>query len=468
MTAVETARMLRDGRCRAVDLAAAVLERVAALDPELNCFTAVFAEQCLAQAEAADERIASGTAGLLDGVVVSVKDLIAVAGAPLTRGSALFRDLVAPSDAPVVERAKAAGSVIVGKTTTSELGWKCVTDAPLFGATRNPWDTDRTAGGSSGGAAAAVAAGLGAVGIGTDAAGSIRIPAAFCGVVGLKPTFAAIPVYPTPAPGAIVHLGVTTRSVDDAALALRALAGPDRRDRFSAAIWRADGAADVDPGAGAASPAQGRRVAWTTDFGHLPVDDEVAGTIARAAAVLADRGLAVHEIETPMPDLDEAFRTYFHAALGAQLRGLDESQLEVIDPGLREVVVRSGELSAHDMIAADLARASLWDYVRALLDEADAVLCPVAGTAAFPLGTDRPPHLRFDPETDTGWLGFTYPFNLVGVPALAVPSGRTADGLPIGAQLVARHWDESTLFTLGKVLEEELGDLRRPPLGADR
>ena len=463
LTGIKTVASLRSGAVRAIDVAEATLARVREIDPLLTSYTQVLEEQAVWAAHDTDLRW-RGNGFHLDGITISVKDLIAVAGVRLTRGSRLFRDFIPTADAPVVERVKAAGGSIVGKTTTSELGWKCVTDSPLFGATKNPWDVTRTAGGSSGGAAAAVAAGLCTIGIGTDAGGSIRIPASFCGVVGLKPTFGAIPIHPAPAPANIVHIGIATRCVDDAALALGALSGPDPRDRFSLAQT-----AQIHPSAlptsSALATVRDLRVCWTTDFGFMPVEEDVEQAIARVAAILAERGVRVEPLHGPMPTTDTAFRTYFYAALGAQLSAFDTAALDMVDPGLRDVFEQSCALTAHDVINADLKRAELWDYLRRTFDQADVIVSPVVGSTAFELGSDTPPGLNFEPDTPTAWMGFTSPFNLVGLPALSVPCGRSSQGLPIGVQLVARHWDETTLFAVAKLLEEEIETVGRPPIG---
>ena len=290
LSATELAERIRRRELSPVAVVRAFLDRIAAVDGELGAYCTVTAEQALDEARAAEAALAGGApTGPLHGVPVSIKDLVFTRGVRTTRGSAIYADLVPDEDAPVVERLRAAGAISLGKTNTPEFGWKGLTDNRLFPPTRNPWDRTRTAGGSSGGAAAAVAAGLGPIGIGSDGGGSVRIPGSFCGVVGLKPSFGRIPYYPASAAETLSHMGPLTRTVADAALALDVLAGPDERDRLTLPVPHApEGSYLAAAEAGAREGLAGLRVGWSQTLGYAAVDGEVAALTSAAVEQLAD------------------------------------------------------------------------------------------------------------------------------------------------------------------------------------
>ncbi|MGH8181116.1 MAG: amidase family protein, partial [Steroidobacteraceae bacterium] len=288
-----------------LDVATAMLDRIGRFNPQLNAFTSVDAEGALASARQSQERWHRGQPlGALDGVPVTVKELLAAKGWPLRRCSrATPEDATSDYDAPCVARLREQGTVLLGKTNSPEFGWKGVTDNPLYGITRNPWDPTRTTGGSSGGAAVAAALGLGALHLGTDGGGSIRIPSAFTGVFGLKPTYGRVPVYPPSNFGTLSHVGPMTRTAEDAAYMLRALAQRDTRD------YRALRVENVDYVAQLREPIAGLRIAYSPTLGFAQVEPEIASIVSRAVRVFEDLGARVEEVDRIMDDPTDTFRT---------------------------------------------------------------------------------------------------------------------------------------------------------------
>ena len=430
-----------------------LLERIEALNPRLGAFYALNDEARKA-AQAAERAIKERKPlGPLHGIPISIKDLIATEGIRTTRGSAIFADWVPNFSAPVVERAAAAGAIILGKTATAEFGWKGVTDAPLFGTTRNPWNLDLTPGGSSGGAAAAVAAGMGPLAVATDAAGSTRLPAAFCGVFGMKPSFGRIPVYPAPAADTLVHVGLISRTVADCALLLSVVAGPDERDRNSLPYEHAD-YAKVN--------LRGVRVAWCASLSNLPMEPAVLQKCAAAVKKYQAAGLQVDEVTLELPDIAEAFRTLYHGTFGAQLVDALPKWREKLDPGLVAMVESGEKLTAYDLTKAGMARSAHYEALRKVFARYDVLLLPVAGTHAFPLGSNVPA-IGGSPAGYPDWLGFLYPFNLSGQPAASIPCGWTDDRLPIGLQIVGRRFQDAAVLRVAAMLEEVLPWVQHKP-----
>jgi aspartyl-tRNA(Asn)/glutamyl-tRNA(Gln) amidotransferase subunit A len=431
-----------------VEVAGAVLDRIDAADGRLNAFVTITPELARSRARAAEQAYARGgdLPGLL-GVPVSVKDVVPTAGIRTTMGSRLFADWVPDEDAPLVRRLREAGAVIVGKTTVPEFGWKGDSGNPLGEPARNPFDTSRTAGGSSGGAAAAVAAGMGPLAQGGDGAGSIRIPAAFCGVVGLKPSHGRIPYAPAGALELLVSEGPLARTVADAALMLDALAGPDPRDRLSLPL---DGDAFLAACDGAV---EGLRIAWSPDLGHASVAPEVAAVVGEAVSVLEALGARVERVDPGWPDPhDELLALFATAYAGMELDGygLDDPPPDaraLLDPGLARLVERGTRYSAAELTAVHLRRLRYCEQVRRFMERYDLLLTPTLPVTAFAAGADHPPG-----TTDYGWVPFTYPFNLTGLPAISVPAG-LAGGLPAGLQIVGRWRADRTVLRAAAAFE---------------
>jgi aspartyl-tRNA(Asn)/glutamyl-tRNA(Gln) amidotransferase subunit A len=448
-SALEIATLVRDKQLSPVELTAALLARIEAIDPRLNAFCLVTADAARAAAREAEIAVMKREPiGPLHGVPLSLKDVLYTRGLRTTGGSRLFADLVPEEDNVAVGRLKAAGAIILGKTNTSEFGHKALTDSPLFGATRNPWDLERTPGGSSGGAAAAVASGLGPVALGTDGGGSVRIPAGFCGLVGMKPSFGRVPQ--TPGFPGWDHVGTTgplARTVRDAAAVLDVIAGGDDRDRTS--LPREPDsylqACDDD--------VRGLHVAWTPDLGYAAVDDRVLDICGNAAAEFESLGCHVEVVNPGWESPEEAFSTIlsaqFYAAWADELPARETD----LDPSLVRFIRRGGAVSARDYLAAMARVGAYWQEVHVFLARFDLLLTPTTAVPPFVLGAGVPREIAGQEVSRLGWMPFTYPFNLTGQPAASVPAGWTADGVPVGLQIVGRRHADRTVLAAAAAFE---------------
>ncbi|MGH7356379.1 MAG: amidase [Candidatus Rokuibacteriota bacterium] len=448
-SALEIAALVRDKQVSPVELTDALLRRLDALNPKLNAFCRVTAEQARVAAREAEIAVMKREPlGVLHGVPVSVKDALFTRGAVTTGGSRLYAEHVPDEDAVAVGRLRAAGAIILGKTTTSEFSHKAVTDSPLFGVTRNPWDVALTPGGSSGGAAAAVASGIGPVGLGTDGGGSVRIPAAFCAVYGLKPSYGRVPVSPGfPGFEHVSHIGPLTRTVRDAALVLDAIAGPDERDRASLPREAGSYLAACDV------PVKGLHVAWTPDLGYARVDPRVRAVCENAAAEFESLGCHVEVVNPGWENPEEPFATLIAAQFYAAWSDALPDAEPMLDPTLVKFIRRGGGVSARDYLRAQARVGGYWQEVRTFLERFDLLLTPTVAVAPF--AADGPPPRTIDGEDVSvlGWMPFTYPFNLTGQPAASVPAGWTDDGLPVGLQIVGRRHADRTVLAASAAFE---------------
>ncbi|MEE1928168.1 amidase [Streptomyces sp. TRM 70351] len=460
LTAAQLVAGYAAGDFSPVEAVQAALDRARAVDPRVNAFVRIDEDAALEQARAATGRWRRGDpAGLVDGVPVTVKDILLQRGGPTYRGSWSARE-EGPwdVDAPAVARLREHGAVFLGKTTTPEFGWKGVTDSPRHGSTGNPYDPSRTAGGSSGGGAAAVALGAGPLSLGTDGGGSVRIPAAFSGVFALKPTYGRVPLYPASAFGTLAHVGPMTRDAADAALLLDVIGGTDPRD------WSA-----LAPASGSfrdqlAGGVAGLRVAYSPDFGgRVAVEPQVAAAVRRAVDALAELGARVEEADPGFADPVDAFHVLWFAGAARVTQHLTGEQRERLDPGLREICEQGAAYSALEYLAAVDERMALGAAMGAFHQEYDLLVTPAVPRTAFERGVEVPhgsPHRRW-----TGWTPFSYPFNLTQQPAASVPCGLDAAGLPIGVQLVAaRHADALVLRCAHALYGTGLAELPPPPL----
>ncbi len=443
-TAVQIAGAVRAGRLRASDVMQAFIVRTEKLEPLLNTYAYFMPDEAMAQARAVDACIARGQdPGPLAGVPVSVKDLIAVGGAPQAFGSRLFAGNIATHDAPSVARLRAAGACITGKTTTSELGSKGVGDSPLTGITRNPWNTGFTPGGSSAGAAAGVAAGLVPVALGTDGGGSIRIPAAFCGLTGFKAQYGRVPVWPASATPGLAHVAPLGRNVADVALVLSVIAGPDERDASSAHGVPPDFIAAL---AQAFAPL---RVGWCPDFGEGGAEPEVIATCEAAVGRLRALGCTVVPVGPWLRTSARApWETEFYAGIAQRVASLPDA-LARIDPALRRQVESLHLPVDTDRLARE--RAAIGDQLAAVLSGVDVLLSPTLPVAGIPTGQDAPG--AWADRGPVAWSHFTYALNLTGHPAASVPVGLNAQGLPIGLQVVGQPGDEMGVLRVLQRLE---------------
>ncbi|MEX2147897.1 MAG: amidase [Candidatus Rokuibacteriota bacterium] len=461
-SALECAALIRSKQLSPVELTEAILSRIARLNPALNAFCLVTADVARNAAREAEIAVMKGEPlGPLHGVPVSLKDVLYTRGIRTTGGSRLFADLVPEQDAVPVGRLKAAGAVILGKTNTSEFGHKALTDNPMFGRTHNPWNLECTPGGSSGGAAAAVASGLGALALGSDGGGSVRIPAAFCGVFGFKPSYGRVPQYPGfPGWDHVSHVGPITRTVRDAAALLDVIAGGDDRDRASLPD---DAGSYVES---CAQPVEGLHVAWTPDLGYAAVDERVLEACQNAAAEFEESlGCHVEVVnpawENPEEDFSTMIAAQFYAAWSDSLPHSEAA----MDPSLVKLVRRGGGISARDYIRAVGRVEAYWQEVRTFLERFDLLLTPTAAVPPF-VAAARPPREIAGREVPVlGWMPFTYPFNLTGQPAASVPAGWTPEGLPVGLQIVGRrHADRTVLAAAAAVAAACPWADRCPPL----
>jgi Asp-tRNA(Asn)/Glu-tRNA(Gln) amidotransferase A subunit family amidase len=463
--ATELGRLIRSRALSPVELAEAVLARIARLNPKLNAYLTVTADLARAQARAAEERARRGELrGPLDGIPYSVKDLEPTAGVRTTFGSKCFEAHVPEADGVAAARLKATGAVLLGKTNTPSFGHKDSCDNLLGPPCRNPWKLDRTSGASSGGAAAAVAAGLGPLAHGTDGAGSIRIPSALCGVFGLKPSFGRVPYHPNPDYWAArSHIGPLTRTVRDAALLLQAMAGPDPRDPLSI-----DGPPEQYLAA-CDGDLKGLRVVWSADLGYAAVDPEVRRIAEASARRFADLGAELETRAPGWPDPTAFHRVIYEVHVGARQIERARAHPEWIEPSLQEMIDFGAGLSALDHAQALLARSAFFDRVRGFFERCDLLLTPqmpVPAWSAEPGPRQGPPEIDGRPTpTMHHRLEFTFPFNLTGQPAASVPCGFTRDGLPVGLQIVGRwHADLLVLRAAAGFEAVQPWASARPPL----
>lgn len=448
MPATEMGTAIREKRLSPVEVVDAVYERIHALNPKLNAFCTLTEDSAREHARAAEAAVMHGDAlGPLHGVPVSIKDLLITKGVRTMRGSPIYEQYVPDEDAPVVERLQSAGAIVLGKTTTPEFGWKGMTDSPVTGISRNPWKLERTCGGSSGGAGAAVASGMGPLAVGTDGGGSIRIPAAFNGIFGLKGSFGRVPSYPPSAVAPLSHTGPMTRTVRDAALMLNVIAGADERDIVSLPSDGADYLAACEGGI------DGLRVAWSANLGYAAVDSEVLRLTEAAARVFASElGCALDNADPGFADPLPAFQTMWVSGLGAYLRGYLPEWEKRMDPGLVDMVKLVDQFSASDYANAFNQRAALWDTTWKFFDRYELLLTPALPVAAFEVG--KPPTVIGGRDISSlGWTPFTFPFNMTGQPAATVPCGFTADGLPVGLQIVGRRFADATVLRAAAAFE---------------
>ena len=444
-----------------VEAAEAALGRIHTLNDEVNAFCLIAEDEALAAARESEARWLRGEpAGALDGVPASIKDLLLTRGWPTLRGSTLIDpDQSWTEDAPAVAALRRAGAVFLGKTTTPEFGWKGVTDSPLTGNTGNPWDPSKTPGGSSGGSAAAVALGMGALSVGTDGGGSVRIPASFCGIVGLKPTYGTIPLYPPTPYGTLAHAGPMTRTVEDNALMLGVLAGFDSRDWSALAAPRGSFLAGLRDGVA------GLRIAYSPDLGYAHVEPEVAASVEVAVGLLHGLGADVEQVDLRLRDPLGEYHTLWFAGAGKVIRGYPEGRWGELDPALLEVCRQGQAVTIDEYLDANAVRAALGQQMGAFHEEYDLLATPTMPLPAFDVGCEVPPGSGLKRWAE--WSPFTYPFNMTQQPAVSVPCGLTSSGLPIGLQLVGARHADALVLRAAHAFEQARGVWGQPPLLTD-
>ena len=459
----ELLQLYRSGQASPVEATQAVLARIERLNPQINAFCVVDPDAALASARASEvrwqaHRSSGAPVGELEGVPTTIKDLILTRGWPTLRGSRTIDPQQAwDVDAPATARLREAGAVLLGKTTTPEFGCKGETNSPATGITRNPWNTAHTPGGSSGGAAAAVAAGLGPLAVGTDGAGSVRIPAAFCGNVGLKPSFGRVPAYPLSPFGSVAHLGPHTMSVRDAALMMNVLKKPDARD------WTSLPPESTDYTVGLEDGIRGMRIAYSPTLGYARnVHPEIAAAVDAGVRQLQALGAHVEQVDPGFDDpLDITTGLWF---LGAHTvwSGLTPEQQAVTDPDFRAEAALGAQLSAAQVQQLNLRRGVLGSHMRQFMQRYDLLVTPSVAVPAFearPAGT-----VPMDPQAMLGWTPFSYPFNLTQQPAITVPCGLTSKGLPMGLQIVGPMFGDALVLRAARAFES-VHPVPRPRMG---
>ena len=447
----------RARRASPVDAVRTAYERLTRVEPKINAFCVVADErESMNLAAESERRWREGRPlGEMDGVPVTVKDAIIARGWPTLRGSKTAERKPGNEDAPAVARLREAGAIILGKTTTPEFGWKGVTDSPLSGVTRNPWNLALTPGGSSGGSAAALAAGIGHAALGTDAGGSVRIPGAFCGLVAHKATAGRVPNYPPSAVGTLGHIGPMTHTAEDAALMLNLIGKPDGRD------WLCLPPSDTDYRVGLNGGVRGLRIAYSPTLGYAKVEREVADLVASAVKVLESLGAHVEEVAAPFEDPTDTFRVHFFAGIAHSTRLFNESQLALLDPDLLKVLDKARKVTLTDYMTAIDKRGALGRATRAFHEKYDLLVTPTLAVAAFEAGRLTP-----DGKSDdwTAWTPFTYPFNLTGQPAATVPCGFVRGDRPVGLQVIGGMYQDALVLRAARAFEAARPQTRHPEI----
>ena len=444
-SAADIVALYRSREISPVEVLTATLDRIDRLDRIHNAFVVIDRQGALNDARASEERWRRGQPnGLIDGLPVTVKDLIVVKGMPTRRGSHTTNPVPSEEDGPPVARLRRQGAVFLGKTTTSEFGWKAVTDSPLTGVTRNPWNSHLTSGGSSGGAGVAAALGLGILHLGTDGGGSIRVPASFCGVFGFKPTVGVISVHPHSPALSLWHQGPLTRTVPDAALMLTVMAGPDSRD------WYAGPELNIDYRNRLSDGIRGFRIAYSRTLGYAKADQKVVNVVDKAVERLAGLGALVDEIE---PNLDpiEIMKPLWSVALALGVAPMTKGQRALIDPPKLDLADPGFHLSALDYRRLEQARENFSRRLTMLLAKYDLLVTPQLAIVPFAAGHEVPPGSQMQRWWE--WSPFTYPFNLTQQPTAAVPCGFTTSGLPVSMQIVGAKFSDALVLRAAHAYE---------------
>jgi aspartyl-tRNA(Asn)/glutamyl-tRNA(Gln) amidotransferase subunit A len=449
-SAVELAQLIRRRALSPVEITRAVLDGIERLNGRLGAYVLIHAERALEEARQREQAVMAGeTLGALHGVPISLKDNLWTAGDRTTSGSRLLAEFVPLEDTPSVAALRAAGAIFIGRTNLPEFAWRGSTDNPLFGESRNPWDLTRTPGGSTGGGAAAVAAGLGPLALGSDGAGSIRIPASFCGLVGLKPTFGRVPMYPAAGGNELVgHVCPLARTVRDAALMMNVIARYDSRDQFALPDDGVDYLAACDEPLGGAPV----RIAWSANLGFAPVEPETREIVASAARAFEDIGVKVEEISPDLGDPSWILRTLYGGAQAGAHATRPPEQKAQMDPELVAYAEASASLTVAEYLKAVAARQAMVDVLRRFFERYDLLLTPTLCVPAFPLGIVGPREVAGREVTHLGWT-LCYPFNYSGQPAVSVPAGWTASGLPVGIQIVGRRLEDALVLRAAAAFE---------------
>ena len=464
LSAADLAAAFRNRSLSPLEVTQATLARIDRLNPSINAYCHVAHESALADARASEARWIKGAPlSAIDGVPAGIKDLLLTKDMPTLRGSKTV-GASGPwaDDSPASARLKEAGAVILGKTCTPEWGWKGVTDSPLTGITRNPWNPALTPGGSSGGASAALAAGLGPLQIGTDGGGSIRIPNAFTATTGIKAHFGRVPAWPLSPMGTVAHVGPMTRDITDCALLLNVITQPDARD------WSALPPHGHDWSAGLGAGIKGLRIAYSPRLGYVKyVDPQVEAAVQQAVQRFVGLGAQVEQCDPGFADCGPLFATHWFASARNTFGKLPADQFKLLDPGLQATCAYAARYSIADFLDYQAARVQVGEVMKRFNQRFDVLLTPALALPAFEVGRPapaRPPGIEAADEDWTWWTPFSYPFNLTQQPALSINCGFTEAGLPIGLQIVAPAYREDLALRAAAAFEAARGPVTWPTL----
>ncbi len=456
LTCADLSLAYRRGELSPVDVARDCLARINA-HAALNAFMPIEPERVLAAATDSQARWQAGNPlGPLDGIPTSIKDNIWAKGWPTRRGSKTSDTKLAQDDAPAVARLREQGAVILGKTCMPEHGWIGVCHSPLTGITRNPWHPDYTPGGSTGGGAVAALLGLGVLHLGTDGAGSLRIPAAFTGVFGMKPTYGLVPTFPPSPLNMLAHQGPITRTVADAAIMLSVIAQPDARDMTAWNTPAPDFSTGLDAGV------RGLRVAFSARLGQsFALDPQIEVGARKAMRVLQEQGAVVEEADPPLDRSRDMIQKMWWPVMTALADSVAPERRGEIDPGIMVLAERGRRFTVGDYLAAYTARADLHNAMLAFHQRYDLLLSPTMPITALKVGRETTDDGAYGDDW-SGWSPYTYPFNLTQQPAASVPSGLASNGLPMGVQIVGAPRADAMVLRAARVLEQAL-PMPRPP-----
>jgi aspartyl-tRNA(Asn)/glutamyl-tRNA(Gln) amidotransferase subunit A len=457
LSAREMVRRFTDRSLSPVDVLEATLAQLHRINPVLNAICLLDEAQGRSMAAESAKRWKRGAPlGPLDGVPVAIKDTAHVAGWPTRIGSHTTAIEPSAEDTPGIARLREAGAVFFCKTTTPEFGWKGIADSPLTGITRNPWDTSRTPGGSSGGSVALVAAGVVPLATGGDGGGSLRIPAAFSGVFGLKPSYGVVPNFPGPIGTLAVHGGLS-RDVADSAVLLNVITRPDARDSFAIPYRGLDYLDGLDDGVA------GMRIAWSPDLGFPVTDPAIVAAMQPAIDALVRGGADVQPVALDLSGAQRTLEVIWGASHAALVRDFDPAQRAALDPGLLRLVISAQDISASEVQAAHADMRALSQTMHAFHRDYDLLLTPTVPITAFAAGVDTPDAARFPQWFD--WTPLTWPFNLTRQPAASVPSG-FVDELPVGLQIVGPMYAEPNILRASRCVERACATDARPNLAS--
>jgi len=451
MSACEMAEKIKTQELTSVEITEAIIERIEKINPIINAYCTTTFDLAREMAKKADDAVKKGEKlGLLNGIPTSIKDLGMVKGVRTTFGSKIHEDFIPEEDAIYVKRLRDAGCVILGKTNTPEFGFKGVTDNLIFGVTKNPWKLDRTTGGSSGGAGAAVASGLGPLAQGSDGGGSIRHPSCFCGLYGIKPSFGRVPIYPRLKLMAqtLSVVGPIVRYVKDAALMLDVMKGPFEGDRYTLPKDNVNYIESIE------NKPDKLKIGYTLDLGIIKaIDPEVKKKFLDAVQKFEKLDWSVEKSSIRLKNADSVFGVLWTTGFANMLSPLLKQWRDKIDPGLVEIVEEGLKHNALDIQMAGVQRERFYESVSKQFQKYDILITPTLACTAFGLGKRAPEEIDGIPISYRHWF-LTYPFNLTGHPAATIPCGWSSEDLPIGMQIVGRRFDELSVFQVSKAFEE--------------